>query len=144
MATETTLVLFKPDGIQQGLSGVVLDRFLKEGFRIRGLKMLEASDELINEHYSHIVQFDFFPAIQSFMQETPIIALALEADNGISRARKLLGPTDSKEAEEGTIRGDYGCKDESSKTRNICHASDSPEAAEAELRRFFSEGEIFA
>ena len=72
--------------------------------------MLEASDELINEHYSHIVQFDFFPAIQAFMQETPIIALALEAEDGISRARKLLGPTDSKEAEAGTIRGDLAAR----------------------------------
>ncbi len=143
MATETTLVLFKPDGIQQGLSGVVLDRFLKEGFRIRGLKMLDASDELINEHYAHIVEFDFFPSIRSFMQETPIIALALEAEDGIGRARKLLGPTDAKEAAEGTIRGDFARKDESSKTRNICHASDSPEAAQAELNRFFAEGEIF-
>ena len=144
MATETTLILFKPDGIQQGTTGIVLDRYLKAGFRIRGLKMLSATDELLAEHYSHIAEMPFFPSVQSFMQETPIIAMALEGEDAINRVRDLLGPTDSKEAAEGTIRGDFGDKGEDSKMRNICHASDSPEAAEAEIKRFFNEGEVFA
>ena len=143
MASETTLVLFKPDGIQQGITGAVLDRYLKEGFRIRGLKMLQANDELLNEHYAHITHLDFFPEIRAFMQETPIIALALEGEDAISRVRKILGPTDSNEAAPGTIRGDFGSKNQFSKMRNICHASDSPESAAVELRRFFSESEVF-
>lgn len=144
MASETTLILFKPDGIQKGLTGTVLSRFLAEGFRIRGLKMQEASDERLTEHYAHIADRPFFPEIRAFMQETPIIALALEGENAITRVRDLLGPTDCKEAAEGTIRGDLGNKDDDSKMRNICHASDSPEAAEAELKRFFSDGEVFS
>ena len=78
MARETTLILFKPDGIQQGITGAVLDRYLKEGFRIRALKMLQANNELLNEHYAHITHLEFFPDIRAFMQETPVIALALE------------------------------------------------------------------
>lgn len=143
MAIETTLILFKPDGIKKGLTGTVLARYLAEGFRIRGLKMLEASDALLSDHYSHIAQMPFFPEVQAFMQEGPIIALALEGQDAISRVRTVLGPTDSKEAEPGTIRGDFGSKGESSKMRNICHASDSTESAEAELKRFFNEGEVY-
>ena len=143
MAIETTLVLFKPDGIQQSLTGTVLDRYLREGFRIRGLKMLQASEELLNEHYAHITHLEFFPNIRAFMQETPIIAVALEGEDAIGRAREILGPTDSNEAASGTIRGDFGSKDQFSRMRNICHASDSPESAATELRRFFGEDELF-
>ena len=143
MATETTLVLLKPDGIQQGLTGTVLERYLREGFRIRGLKMLQANDELLNEHYAHITHLEFFPNIRAFMQETPIIAVALEGEDAISRVRQILGPTDSNEAAPGTIRGDFGSKDQFSRMRNICHASDSPESAATELKRFFEESEVF-
>ena len=142
MATETSLILFKPDAVAQNLVGTVLSRYEKEGFRIRGIKMMSLSDEILADHYSHIADKPFFPSIVSFMQETPVIALALEGDNAISRIRDLLGPTDSKEAAPGTIRGDFGEKAEDSKMRNICHASDSPEAAADELKRFFNEGEL--
>ena len=103
MARETTLILFKPDGIQQGITGAVLDRYLKEGFRIRALKMLQANNELLNEHYAHITHLEFFPDIRAFMQETPVIALALEGEDAISRVRKILGPTDSTEAATETV-----------------------------------------
>ncbi len=144
MATETTLILFKPDAVAQGVVGTVLSRYEREGFSIRGLKMMSLSDEILAEHYSHIADKPFFPEVRSFMQETPVVALALEGDNVISRVRDLLGPTDSKEAAAGTIRGDFGNKGDESKMRNIFHASDGPEAAVAELKRFFNEGEIIA
>lgn len=143
MALETTLILFKPDAIEKNLTGEVLSRFLKEDFVIRGIKMLALSDEILAEHYSHIADKPFFPSVRGFMQETPVIALALEGENVISRVRDLLGPTDSTQAPAGTIRGDFGFKDSESKMRNVCHASDSPEAAEAELKRFFLPGEVF-
>src|SRR5690349_5571500 len=98
MASETTLILFKPDAISKNLSGTVLARFEAEGFRIRGIKMLALSDEILAEHYSHIADKPFFPSVRGFMQESPVIALALEGDNIIARVRDLLGPTDSKEA----------------------------------------------
>lgn len=139
---ETTLILFKPDAIQAQIVGTVLSRFEKEGFQIRGLKMMSLSDELLATHYSHIADQPFFPSVRSFMQESPVVALALAGENVISRVRDLLGPTDSKTAAAGTIRGDFGDKGDDAKMRNVCHASDSPEAAEAELDRFFASGEL--
>ncbi|MDB4500656.1 nucleoside-diphosphate kinase [Akkermansiaceae bacterium] len=144
MAQETTLILFKPDAVAKGLVGTVLTRYQAEGFEIRGIKMMELSDEILAEHYSHIAEMPFFPSVRGFMQETPVVALALSGDNVISRVRDLIGPTDSTTAAEGTIRGDFGDKTGDSKMRNVCHASDSPEAAADELKRFFTEGEIFA
>ncbi|MEP4807959.1 MAG: nucleoside-diphosphate kinase [Luteolibacter sp.] len=144
MATETTLILFKPDAIAKNLTGEVLARFQKEGFVVRGIKMMALSDEILAEHYSHIADKPFFPSVREFMQETPVIALALEGDDVISRVRDLLGPTDSMAAAPGTIRGDFGFKDADAKMKNVCHASDSVEAANDEIKRFFNEGEVFS
>jgi nucleoside-diphosphate kinase len=144
MSSETSLILFKPDAIAKNLTGQVLSRFQAEGFLIRGIKMIYLSDEILAEHYSHIADKPFFPSVREFMQETPVIALALEGENVIARVRDLLGPTDSTQAAAGTIRGDFGFKDADAKMRNVCHASDSVEAAQAELKRFFKEGEIFS
>ena len=143
MALETTLILFKPDAIQKNLVGTVLERYQNAGFTIRGIKMMELTDELLAEHYAHIADMPFFPAVREFMQETPVIALALAGEDVINKVRELLGPTDSCVAEPGTIRGDFGVKDANSKMRNVCHASDSSESAEAELHRFFGKGEVF-
>jgi nucleoside-diphosphate kinase len=142
MALQTTLILFKPDAVAQGIVGTVLSRYEKAGFKIRGIKMMALSDEVLADHYSHIADKPFFPSVRSFMQETPVVALALEGDDVIAKVRDLLGPTDSKEAAAGTIRGDFGDKGDDSKMRNICHASDGPEAATDEIKRFFNEGEI--
>jgi nucleoside-diphosphate kinase len=144
MTPQTTLILFKPDAVSKNLVGQVLTRFQAEGFVVRGIKMMHLSDEILAEHYSHIADKPFFPSVRGFMQETPVIALALEGDNVISRVRDLLGPTDSTQAPAGTIRGDFGFKDSESKMRNVCHASDSPEAAADEIKRFFKAEEIFA
>ena len=136
---ETTVVLLKPDCIEKNLSGEVIKRFEALGLRIRGCKMLSATDDLLKEHYSHLADKPFFPEIVSFMQSTPIIALALEGDNSIVTVRDNLGPTDSAAAPKGTIRGDFG----TDKMRNIAHASDSPEAATDEVARFFLSSELF-
>jgi len=141
---ETTLILFKPDAVAKNLTGTVLARFQAAGFLIRGIKMMHLSDEILAEHYSHIADKPFFPSVRSFMQETPVIALALEGENVIAAVRDLLGPTDSMVAPAGTIRGDFGFKDADAKMRNVCHASDSVEAAQAEIKRFFKADEIFA
>lgn len=143
MALETTLILFKPDAVAKNIVGTVLSRFEAQGFKIRGMKMLFLSDELLADHYSHIADKPFFPSVREFMQETPVIALALEGEDVIGRVRDLLGPTDSKAAAAGTIRGDFGDKEGDAKMRNVCHASDSPEAAADELKRFFKDGEVF-
>jgi nucleoside-diphosphate kinase len=144
MTPQTTLILFKPDAVSKNLVGQVLTRFQTEGFVVRGIKMMQLSDEILAEHYSHIADKPFFPSVRGFMQESPVIALALEGENVIARVRDLLGPTDSTQAPAGTIRGDFGFKDSESKMRNVCHASDSPEAAADEIKRFFKAEEIFA
>ena len=143
MSSETTLILFKPDAVAKNLTGTVLARFQAEGFLIRGIKMMHLGDDVLAEHYSHIADKPFFPSVREFMQETPVIALALEGEDAISRVRDLLGPTDSTVAPAGTIRGDFGFKDADAKMRNVCHASDSVEAAQAEIKRFFKDDEIF-
>lgn len=140
MKNENSLILFKPDAVEKNIVGTVLARFQSEGFRIRGIKMMQLDHAILADHYSHIADKPFFPEIVAFMSKTPVIALALEGENVISRVRDLLGPTDSKAAAPGTIRGDFG----EDKMINVCHASDSPEAAAAELKRFFRDGEVFA
>ena len=140
MSLETTLILFKTDCVEKKLVGEILNRFESEGFKIRGIKMISLSTEVLNEHYAHVADRPFFPEILNFMQACPVIALALEGENAIARVRELLGPTDSNVAEKGTIRGDFGVDT----MRNVCHASDSQESASTELKRFFGEEEIFS
>jgi nucleoside-diphosphate kinase len=139
MPQETSLLLLKPDCIAKNLAGEVLSRLQAEGFVIRGCKMIQLTDELLKDHYSHIADKPFFPDVATFMKSKPVIAVALAGENVISRVRDLLGPTDSKAAPKGTIRGDYG----DDKMTNVVHASDSIEAAEVELKRFFAPGEVF-
>lgn len=140
MPKETTLVLCKPDCVTKNLVGDVLTRFAQQGLRLRGIKMMTLSDALLKEHYAHIADRPFFPEIVTFMQSSPVVAVALEGESAITRVRDLLGPTDSRKADPGTIRGDLGVD----QMVNVCHASDSPEAAAAELQRFFRDGELFA
>jgi nucleoside-diphosphate kinase len=140
VSQETTLILFKPDAVSKALVGQVLARFEGAGLKIRGIKMLRFDDALLREHYAHIASKPFFPEVQTFMQKTPVVALALAGENVVARVRDLLGPTDSKKAAKGTIRGDLGVD----VMVNVCHASDSLETAAAELKRFFRDGELFA
>jgi nucleoside-diphosphate kinase len=140
MAIETTLILLKPDTVAKKFCGKVLSRFEDAGLTVRGVKMLKFEDALLKEHYSHIADKPFFPSVVQFMQQTPVIALALEGENAVARVRELLGPTDSKKAAKGTIRGDFGVD----MMVNVCHASDSTEAAAAEVKRFFKADEVFA
>lgn len=130
---ETTLILVKPDAVAQGLTGEVLQRLEKNGFKILNCRMLRLTPALLKEHYAHLASLPFFPEIETFMASGPVVAVALSGENAITRVRELLGPTDSTKALKGTIRGDLG-KD---KMHNVLHASDSAEAAQAELKRFF-------
>ena len=144
MSEEKTLILFKPDCVQKNLSGVILQRLLGEGFRLRGMKMMQLSEEILKEHYAHIIDLvidgePLFPKLSAFMQSSPVVALILAGPGVVTRVRTILGPTNSQKADKGTIRGDFG----TNSMLNICHASDSPENAEIEIRRFFREDEQF-
>jgi nucleoside-diphosphate kinase len=136
---ETTLILLKPDCITKRHCGDVLQRFEKAGFRIRGCKMMRLDGALLREHYAHIANKPFFPEVETFMQSSPVIAMALEADGVIEKVRALVGPTDSKKAALGTIRGDFGID----VMVNVVHASDSLATAKVELARFFQPEELF-
>jgi nucleoside-diphosphate kinase len=136
---EQTLILLKPDCVKSNRCGEVIRRLEQVG-GIRAAKMIALGDEVLKEHYAHVAHLPFFPEIQAFMQETPVIALVLEGEGIINKVRDLLGPTDSTKAPKGTIRGDLGA----SKMRNVVHASDSPENATKEIRRFFAGDEVFS
>ena len=137
---QTTLVLLKPDCMTKNLAGEVIKRFEGAGLQILGCKMQQLSSETLREHCAHIADKPFYPEVEGFMQSAPVIALALRGENAIGHVRELVGPTDSTAAPAGSIRGDLG----EDKMRNIVHASDSVEAAEAELKRFFNPGEVLA
>lgn len=135
---QTTLVIFKPDCILRGLVGEILDRFEKRGLKIVGIKKIKLSNEILEEHYSHIKDKPFFPGVVEAMQRTPVIVLALRGVDAANVARKMAGATNAREAEPGTIRGDLAV----SIQNNLVHISDSPESAEAEVKRFFTPEEL--
>lgn len=139
MAIERSLILLKPDTVTKKHCGEVIDRFEKAGFRIAGAKMMALSDEILGEHYSHVADKPFFPNIVEFMQSSPVVAMVLEGEDAIGEVRRMLGPTNSQEADPGTIRGDLG----TDMMVNVCHASDSVENGEIEVNRFFDSSEIF-
>ena len=136
---EKTVVLIKPDGMKKGLIGEVISRFEKSGFKLLAIKMVRMTDDLLTTWYAHHKDKPFFPSICQFMRETPVVAMLWEAEEAISKARQLCGPTDSQKALKGTIRGDFGDDIQ----RNIVHVSDSEEAAEREEGLIFSKEEIF-
>ncbi len=136
---EQTVVLIKPDAIQRGLTGEIIHRFDRKGLKLVGIKMLKLTDEIINEWYAHHRDKSFFPTLRNFMEWTPIVAMVWEGLDAVSTVRKIVGTTKGREAEAGSIRGDFGM----SGSQNLIHASDSPEAAEKERKLIFSDDEIF-
>ena len=135
---ERTLILCKPDCVSLNLVGTVLDRFERAGLSIAATKMLRLTPALLTEHYSHLVDRPFFPEIVAFMQSQPVVAVILSGDNAVAKVRELLGPTDSRKAPKGTLRGDFG----TGSMENSAHASDSVENAELEVKRFFRADEL--
>ncbi len=132
---EETLIILKPDCMEKGAAGEVISRFERAGFAIFAAKIMQLDGAILREHYAHVADKPFFPEIEAFMSSRPVMPMILAGENVIARVRDLLGPTNSKEAAPGTIRGDLG----TDMMRNMVHASDSPEAAAAEKKRFFPE-----
>ena len=136
---ETTLVLLKPSCVQRQLIGEVITRFERRGLRISGMKMMQLTDEILREHYAHLVDRPFFPGLAATMQASPVVAMAISGVDAVKVVRTMAGVTNGREAAPGTIRGDYSVSNQ----QNIVHASDSVENAAIELRRFFRQEEIF-
>ena len=139
MALEKTLVLLKPCTMQRALVGEIISVFEKKGLQICGMKMMQLTDEVLNEHYAHLSSKPFFQGIKDSMMATPVVALCLKGVDAVAVVRALAGPTNGRNAAPGTIRGTY-CM---SFQENIVHTSDSPETAAIELKRFFNDNEIF-
>ena len=131
--------MLKPDCLGGKIVGEVIARFERAGYDIVACKMIQLDSAVLSEHYAHVADLPFFPDIADFMSSRPVVALILQGENVVQGVRDLLGPTDSTQAPEGTIRGDLG----TDKMRNVVHASDSAESAKVEVERFFSSEEIF-
>lgn len=136
MSKETTLVLLKPDCVSKGMCGEVIQRLEAAGLKLRDCRMMRLGADILREHYAHIAEKPFYPEVEAFMRSGPVVALALEGDGAIEAVRRLAGPTDSRKADKGTIRGDLG----EDMMVNVVHASDSSETAIRELKRFFPDG----
>ena len=130
---ERTLVLLKPDAVQRGLVGPILARFEAKGLQIVALEMRQLPTALVQQHYAAHRERPFFQALVDFMTSGPVVALVLQGRNAIDVVRKLMGKTNAADAEPGTIRGDYAL----SRSNNLVHGSDGPEAAKQELALFF-------
>jgi len=139
MALERTLVIVKPDAVNRGLIGEIIHRFERKGLKIIGLKMVHLKDEVLHEHYAHHRGKPFFKDLVDFMKLSPTILIVLEGNEAVSVVRKITGPTFGVEAPPGTIRGDFAI----SISHNVVHASDSPETAKKEIKRFFKKRELF-
>jgi nucleoside-diphosphate kinase len=135
---ERTLILFKPDALQRGLCGKILNRFEEKGLKVVGMKLMRITPELAARHYEAHKARPFYEGLVRFMTSSPVMALALEGIGAIQICRNLMGATFGADAAPGTIRGDFGV----SRSYNLIHGSDSPEAAERELALFFPEGVI--
>lgn len=136
---ERTLVLLKPSALQRGLVGDILHRIEQRGMIIAGMKMMQLDENILRQHYAHLVEKPFFPNIVEAMVATPVIALCLKGLDVVSTFRTMTGATNGRNAAPGTLRGDF-CM---SGSANIVHASDSVENAEIELKRFFNDDELF-
>ena len=130
---QRTLVLAKPDAVQRGLIGEILVRFERKGLKVVGLRLLAVPREMAEEHYAVHAGKHFYDGLVEFITSGPVAAIALEGPDAIAVVRKMVGKTMPNEAEPGTIRGDLGI----SGLRNLIHASDAPETADAELALWF-------
>jgi len=140
---QRTLILLKPDAIEKNVGDEVTKRFQEAGFTEVARKEMQLTKEVLQEHYAHIADKPFYPEVEEFMMSRPVIAMVWEGEDIVAKTREILGVTDCTEAAPGTIRAEYGSKDEKTcKMMNIAHASDSPEAAEIEVKRFFLEEEL--
>jgi nucleoside-diphosphate kinase len=138
--TQRTVILIKPDAMQRDLLGEIIGRFERKGLKIIGLKFIQLTDALLEEHYSHHKEKPFFASLKTFMKQTPVAAMVLEGLDAVAESRKLIGATDPLKADAGTIRADLSMNMPS----NLVHASDSTETAKEELKRFFKKDELFA
>lgn len=138
MATERTLSIIKPDGVKRNLIGQILTRFEKAGLTVAAVKKLRLTREQAEGFYAVHKERPFFGSLVEFMTSGPVVVSVLEGENAIKKNRELMGATNPKEAEAGTIRADFAESIEA----NTVHGSDAPETAAFETRYFFNSSEL--
>ncbi|KAG8163302.1 hypothetical protein KVR01_006599 [Diaporthe batatas] len=137
-ASEQTFIAIKPDGVQRGLVGPIIQRFEQRGYKLVAIKLVTPSKEHLETHYSDLKDKPFFPGLLSYMLSGPIAAMVWEGRDAVKTGRVLLGATNPLASAPGTIRGDFSID----VGRNVCHGSDSVESAKKEIALWFKEGEL--
>ena len=137
---EKTLIIAKPDAIQRGLVGEIIRRLELKGLKLIGIKMLALDSELLQEHYQEHLEKPFYAGLEEFMKSSPVVVMAWEGYECVSSVRTIVGATNPREADAGTIRGDMAI----GAGRNLIHASDSKQTGDAEVGRFFEDEELFS
>ncbi|GAB4147834.1 MAG: nucleoside-diphosphate kinase [Candidatus Promineifilaceae bacterium] len=135
---EKTLILVKPDGVQRGLVGSIINRFERRGLKLVGMKFMQMSPELAGKHYEVHKDRPFYKGLVEYITSGPIVAMVWEGKDAVAAARNTMGVTNPTAAAPGTIRGDFALEI----GRNLVHGSDSPENAVKEVNLFFTEAEL--
>ena len=138
MSNESTLVLIKPDGVNRGLIGKVIDRLESTGLKIVGMKLILIDKDLASNHYEEHKDKPFFSSLVDFITASPVVALALNGENAIQKTRTMMGITNPLESAPGTIRGDFGLTVE----KNIIHGSANEKDSKREIDLYFSNNEL--
>lgn len=135
MAVERTFIMIKPDGVARRLVGEIISRFERAGLTLERMRMLTIDETLARRHYAEHLGKPFFPDLLDFIVSGPVVAMQWSGESAIPRARDIMGATDPRKADPGTIRADFG----HAVTQNIVHGSDGPESATRELALFFGQ-----
>ncbi|RMG38740.1 MAG: nucleoside-diphosphate kinase [Methanobacteriota archaeon] len=135
---EKEFVMLKPDAVQRGLIGTLINRLERTGLKIIAMKFLQVTQEMAEKHYEVHKGKPFYPSLVEFITSGPVVAMVLEGKDAVSITRKIVGATNPAEAAPGTIRGDFGINI----GRNLIHASDSPENALTEIAVYFTDDEL--
>jgi nucleoside-diphosphate kinase len=135
---EKSFVMMKPDAVARSLIGKILSRFEEKGLQIIAVKLIQVDENLAKEHYGEHSEKPFFKDLVRYITSSPSLAMVIKGDDSINLIRKIVGATNPKEADLGTIRGDFAID----MGRNIIHASDSQKSAKREINLFFNKEEI--
>lgn len=135
---ERTLIIAKPDAVQRGLVGEIISRLERKGLKLIGLKMMSLDSAILQAHYSEHKDKPFYQGLEDFMKSSPVVVMAWEGFECINSVRIIVGATNPRQADAGTIRGDFAI----GTGRNLVHASDSPASGKTEVGRFFEDNEL--
>ncbi|KAL4470258.1 hypothetical protein ABPG74_011869 [Tetrahymena malaccensis] len=138
MSAERTFIMIKPDGVQRGLVGQIVQRFEQRGYKLVSMKFTQPTKELLEEHYADLKQKGFFPSLIAYMLSGPVVPMVWEGKDVVKQGRQMLGQTNPLASLPGSIRGDFSIDI----GRNICHGSDSVESAQKEIALWFKENEL--